>query len=75
MIDVDHAVSLDVVTSAAAVQRAFGIEECCQEIIGVFDPSAPPATFQVLGNTPNPVRALTNIVFALPVEGGVVSLD
>lgn len=70
-----HVVPLLVSGIVDDVQREFGIEDCCEEIIGVADPSLPPSAHVMVGATPNPVRALTNIVFGLPVEGGVVSLS
>ncbi len=67
-------IALTVFPAVDPVQRAFGIDECCMEIIGVDELGSTPAAHRLVGNTPNPFRPLTSIVFGLPVEGGVVEL-
>jgi hypothetical protein len=71
----DHGISLFVDADVEDVQRSFGIDECCVEVVGVEDLATPPSTATLVGNTPNPFRALTHVVFGLPVEGGVARLD
>lgn len=70
-----HIVPLLVRGTVEDVQREFGVEECCMVVVGVHDPAIPPSAHTMVGATPNPLRSLTNIVFGLPVEGGVVSLS
>lgn len=73
-LDHTHWVSLQVRGIVEQVQQSFRIDECCTEIIGVEDASVTPAAFMLVGNTPNPVRTITSVVFGLPEGGGVVDM-
>lgn len=70
-----HTVPLQARLEVDDTQYAFGITECCMEIIDVGEAETVPSIHRLVGNTPNPFRSLTNIVFGLPVEGGVVEVN
>jgi len=71
----DHGITFFVDADVQSTQQSFGIDECCVEVVGVEDLATPPTTAKLVGNTPNPFRSLTHVVFGLPVEGGVAQLD
>ncbi len=67
-------IPLEVALGVADEQRSFAIDECCLASSGL-DPIDPSTTGPaLLGNTPNPVTSLTDIVFDLGVSGGTASL-
>ena len=70
-----HAVPLQVRPEVPDTQYALGVPECCTEIISVGEAETVPSAHRLVGSTPNPFRSLTNIVFGLPVEGGVVEVN
>jgi len=73
-IDRLRSIPLTLAGNADPVQRGFTIDECCLTPSTVEEPDVTLALPILVGVTPNPVRNLANVVFALPEEGGHADL-